>query len=69
MSGEAGTDAHDAGSSLQGVAQAIEHRDYDFMIGVQWHPEYLPQVRSQRRLFDELVRCAILHLECKQQDS
>jgi len=44
-----------------GVAQAIEHRDYDFMIGVQWHPEYLPQVRSQRRLFDELIRCAILH--------
>jgi hypothetical protein len=44
-----------------GVAQAIERRDYGFMIGVQWHPEYLPQVRSQRRLFDELVRCAILH--------
>ncbi len=44
-----------------GVAQAIERRDYDFMIGVQWHPEYLPQVPSQRRLFDELIRCAILH--------
>ncbi len=44
-----------------GVAQAIERRDHEFMIGVQWHPEYLPQVRSQRRLFDELVRCAILH--------
>ena len=58
-----------SGSSLQGVAQAIEHRDHDFMIGVQWHPEYLPQVRSQRRLFDELVRCAILHRERKQQDS
>ena len=50
-----------SGSSLEGVAQAIERRDHDFMIGVQWHPEYLPQVRSQRRLFDELVRCAILH--------
>ncbi len=51
----------DASPDRQGVAQAIERRDYDFMIGVQWHPEYLPQVPSQRRLFDELVRCAILH--------
>ena len=56
-----GGQAHGTGSSLQGVAQAIEHRDHHFMIGVQWHPEYLPQVHSQRRLFDELVRCAILH--------
>ncbi len=50
-----------------GVAQAIERRDYGFMIGVQWHPEYLPQVRSQRRLFDELVRCAILHRDAGEQ--
>ena len=58
---ERGGQTHETGSSLRGVAQAIERRDHDFMIGVQWHPEYLPQVRSQRRLFDELVRCAILH--------
>ena len=45
---------------VPGVAQGIEHVDYPFMIGVQWHPEYLPQVPSQRHLFDELVRCAIL---------
>ncbi len=51
-----------------GVAQAIERRDHAFMIGVQWHPEYLPQVPTQRRLFDELVRCAILHRERKRQD-
>lgn len=44
-----------------GVAQAIEHTDYPFMTGVQWHPEYLPQVPSQKRLFDQLVRYAILH--------
>lgn len=44
-----------------GVIQAIEHHGYAFMTGVQWHPEYLPQVSTQRRLFDELVRCAILH--------
>lgn len=51
-----------------GVAQAIEHREYSFMIGVQWHPEYLPQVRSQRRLFDELIRCAILHRDAAEID-
>ncbi|MBP3191732.1 gamma-glutamyl-gamma-aminobutyrate hydrolase family protein [Natronogracilivirga saccharolytica] len=43
-----------------GVAQGIEHQRDSFLIGVQWHPEYLPQVPSQRRLFDELVRYAIL---------
>lgn len=43
-----------------GVAQGIEHEQDSFWVGVQWHPEYLPQVSSQRRLFDELVRYAIL---------
>ncbi|HKL14871.1 MAG TPA: type 1 glutamine amidotransferase [Balneolaceae bacterium] len=40
------------------ITQGLEHPDYDFVIGVQWHPEYLVQVRRQRRLFKELVRCA-----------
>jgi len=43
-----------------GVVQAIEgdggsHR---FLVGVQWHPEYLLGSRSQRRLFRSLVRAA-----------
>ena len=41
-----------------GVIQAIEKTSHPFLVGVQWHPEYLPLVRSQRRLFRELVRCA-----------
>lgn len=40
------------------ITQGIEHPDYPFVIGVQWHPEYLVQVRRQRRLFKELVRQA-----------
>lgn len=40
------------------ITQALEHPDYSFVIGVQWHPEYLIQIRRQRRLFKELVRCA-----------
>lgn len=41
-----------------GITQAIEHPDFQFVIGVQWHPEYLIQVKRQRRIFKELVRCA-----------
>lgn len=42
-----------------GVVQAIEHREHPFLIGVQWHPEYLPQKRVQRRLFAALVHSAV----------
>lgn len=38
------------------ITQGIEHLDYPFAIGVQWHPEYLIQVARQRRIFKELVR-------------
>lgn len=41
-----------------GVVQAIEHPERDFVIGVQWHPEYLPQVKRQRRIFARLVDAA-----------
>jgi putative glutamine amidotransferase len=41
-----------------GIIQAIEHDRHPFLLGVQWHPEYLPHHARQRRLFDELVRTA-----------
>ena len=41
-----------------GVIQAIEHSDIPFLIGVQWHPEYLPQKGQQQRLFRALVDAA-----------
>lgn len=34
-----------------GVVQAIEDPFAPFFLGVQWHPEYLPQMPTQRRLF------------------
>lgn len=40
---------------LNGIIQAIEHCKHPFVIGVQWHPEYLPQLASQQRLFAALV--------------
>jgi putative glutamine amidotransferase len=41
-----------------GVIQAIEKRDHPFFLGVQWHPEYMPQNGTQQRLFRGLVDCA-----------
>ncbi|HKK45566.1 MAG TPA: gamma-glutamyl-gamma-aminobutyrate hydrolase family protein [Balneolaceae bacterium] len=41
-----------------GIIQAIEHTGNEFVMGVQWHPEYLPQIPSQRRLFKALVKQA-----------
>jgi len=40
------------------IVQAMEHPGYPFVIGVQWHPEYLIQISRQRNLFKELVECA-----------
>jgi putative glutamine amidotransferase len=41
-----------------GVIQAVEDPTRRFWIGVQWHPEYLPQLIEQRRLFRALVGAA-----------
>lgn len=41
-----------------GVIQAIEDDGRPYCIGVQWHPEYLPQRPEQRRLFRALVSAA-----------
>jgi putative glutamine amidotransferase len=45
-----------AARDRNGILQAVEHETLPFVVGVQWHPEYLPQVRGQRRLFQALVR-------------
>ena len=47
--------AHD----LAGVVQAIELVERPGVLGVQWHPEYLPVSRSQQRLFHALVQEAL----------
>jgi putative glutamine amidotransferase len=38
-----------------GIVQAIEHKSNKLLLGVQWHPEYLPQIPQQRRIFKTLV--------------
>ncbi|PLW81176.1 peptidase C26 [Kineobactrum sediminis] len=47
-----------AGRDLDGLVQAIEDQGYGFLIGVQWHPEFLIFMRRQRRLFQALVNAA-----------
>ena len=44
-----------AGRDRNGIVQAIEHATLPFLVGVQWHPEYLPQIGSQRAIFRALV--------------
>lgn len=41
-----------------GVVQAIEQTTHPFRVGVQWHPEYIPQHTRQRALFEALVHVA-----------
>jgi putative glutamine amidotransferase len=40
------------------VVQAIEYMEAPFAIGVQWHPEYLPQIPQQQLLFRQMVSVA-----------
>ncbi|MFP4683877.1 MAG: gamma-glutamyl-gamma-aminobutyrate hydrolase family protein [Ectothiorhodospira sp.] len=41
-----------------GLVQAIEGTGPGFVLGVQWHPEYLPQKARHQRFFRGLVRAA-----------
>jgi putative glutamine amidotransferase len=47
-----------AGRDLDGIVQAIESPTHPFLIGVQWHPEFLLYRSRQRRLFRALVDAA-----------
>ncbi len=53
-----GTGLVSAAVEPSGVVQAFEAGGARWLIGVQWHPEYLPQRREQRALFAALVRSA-----------
>ena len=44
-----------AARDRNGIVQAIEHDSLPFVVGVQWHPEYLPQLASQHALFRAIV--------------
>lgn len=46
-----------AGRDLDNIVQAVEHPERRFLVGVQWHPEFLAYLPRQLRLFRRLV-CA-----------
>jgi putative glutamine amidotransferase len=47
-----------SGRDLDGIVQAVEMPGRRFLLGVQWHPEYLPTHRAQLGLFGALVQAA-----------
>ena len=53
-----GTGLRIAGRDLDGIVQAVEDPDYGFLVGVQWHPEFLLYLARQRELFRRLVSAA-----------
>lgn len=56
--GELGDGLRAVARERSGVIQAIEHPERDFVVGVQWHPEYMPHHRSQQAIFAGLVDAA-----------
>lgn len=46
------------GRDLDNIVQAVEDPAREFLIGVQWHPEYLFYIPRQRHLFHALVQSA-----------
>jgi len=47
-----------SGRDLDGIVQAVEAPQRGFVLGVQWHPEFLLFSRRQRRIFAALVTAA-----------
>lgn len=47
-----------SGRDLDGIVQAVEDPAHPFLLGVQWHPEFLIFLARQRRLFRALVAAA-----------
>ena len=47
-----------SGRDLDGIVQAVEDPHKAFLVGVQWHPEFLLFFRRQRLLFQALIQAA-----------
>lgn len=47
-----------SGRDLDGIVQAVEDPLKPFLLGVQWHPEFLLFFRRQRLLFQALIQAA-----------
>lgn len=53
---EVGDDLEVSAQAEDGVVEAIEHKSYKFMLGVQWHPEMLhKKEKLMNNIFKELI--------------
>ncbi|QIE47379.1 hypothetical protein G5B38_00995 [Pseudohalocynthiibacter aestuariivivens] len=50
-----GSGLHATALANDGIIEAFEDREYPFLMGIQWHPEHLPQDRRQGRIFDAFI--------------
>lgn len=58
---ETGENVRVAARERNGLIQAIEHKKQNFWMGLQWHPEYMPQKSEERRIIGEFVKAAENH--------
>jgi putative glutamine amidotransferase len=54
-----------SGRDLDDIVQAVEDPERPFLVGVQWHPEFLLYLGRQRRLFRDLVAAARVVMEIR----
>ncbi|MCH8536380.1 MAG: gamma-glutamyl-gamma-aminobutyrate hydrolase family protein [Alkalimonas sp.] len=55
---EVGKDLQVVARDLDDIVQAVEDPNFDYLLGVQWHPEFLLFLSRQRRLFKALIEAA-----------
>lgn len=48
-------DLHSVAFAPDGVIEAVEHPDKHFVIGVQWHPEWLQDQQPMRSIYQQLI--------------
>lgn len=56
-----GAELRVVGRDLDHIVQAVEAPARPFVMGVQWHPEYMPYSMRQHRIFGALIRVALGH--------
>lgn len=56
-----GKDIESVAQEQNSIIQAIEHKLLPFAIGVQWHPEYMPQDKKQKAIFKSMIQASLQH--------
>lgn len=51
-------DLEPVASAMDGIIEAVEYHEHPFLIGVQWHPEWLFHLESTKLLFNAFINRA-----------